>query len=46
MLPEDLKNYSERDGFQLMEPETAAALIFAGLLLCIVLDKLGYVFAR
>lgn len=41
-LPEDLKNYGvESDGFQLCEPETAAALIFAGLFVCVVLDKLG-----
>lgn len=41
-LPEDLKNYGvERDGFQLVEPETAAALIFFGLFVCVVLDRLG-----
>jgi hypothetical protein len=44
-LPEDLKNYRAEDSFQLIEPETAAAILFWALFGCIVLDKFG-VFTR
>ena len=40
MLPEDLKRYHE-DTFSLMEPGTAAALLFVALAILLVLERMG-----
>lgn len=44
-LPEDLKNYrAEEDGFRFISPEVAAALLLAGLAVCVWLDAHGLLF--
>lgn len=40
-LPEDLKNYRAPDAFQLVDEEFAGALIFAGLFVVVVLERMG-----
>lgn len=41
-LPEDLKNYgTDNDGFQLIEPQTAGALLLAALFAVLVLERMG-----
>lgn len=42
-LPDDLKNYSadDDDGFQLVDPQTAGAVMFFGLAVLLVLERAG-----
>lgn len=41
-LPDDLKNYrAEEDSFQLIDPQTAGALVWAGLVAVAILERFG-----
>jgi hypothetical protein len=42
-LPEDLKNYraGDGDGFQLIDPQTAGALLYGALIVALILERAG-----